>query len=86
MPLITTNCLQVWDPEALADTSLEGNQHKHKVTPYADMPLKGKVLATYVGGHRVYEEHHGVFSGACGSVLKGRWPQGGLVSSSSISS
>lgn len=49
-------CLQVWDPEAKADTSVQHNQHRHKLTPYGALPLKGKVLATYVSGHKVSEQ------------------------------
>lgn len=44
---------QVWDPDMLADTSRESLLHKHKLTPYQDMKLKGKVLATFVSGHQV---------------------------------
>jgi hypothetical protein len=84
---ILNRCLtkQVWDPESIANTTLEANQHKHKVTPYADMPLKGKVLATFVGGHKVFDEQDGVYHGACGTILKGRWSQKQPSSGSSSS-
>ena len=46
----------VWDPEAYADTSETSLYHKHKVTPYADMKLKGKVVATFVKGSLVFSD------------------------------
>lgn len=64
---------QVWDPEAAADTSAGHNRHQHKVSPYTDMPLKGQVLATFVKGHKVYDEQEGVFEGHCGSVVRRKW-------------
>lgn len=63
----------MWDPEAAADTSVKANQHRHKLTPYSDLPLKGRVLATYVGGHKVFGEREGVFRGTCGSVIRRKW-------------
>ncbi|CAL8462109.1 g1640 [Coccomyxa elongata] len=44
----------VWDPEALADTSEEALQHRHKLTPYTGLPLHGRVAATFVRGHQVF--------------------------------
>lgn len=63
----------VWDPEADADTSTIHNRHQHKLSPYTDMKLKGKVLATFVGGHKVFDEKQGVFDGQCGKVLRRKW-------------
>jgi len=45
----------VWDPEALADTSKASYRHQVKLSPYMDMPLYGRVEATYVRGQRVFE-------------------------------
>lgn len=45
---------QVWDPEALADTSIESLQHRHKLSPYTGLPLHGRVAATFVRGHQVF--------------------------------
>ena len=45
--------LQVWNPNELADTSRDSLNHKHKLTPYQDMKLKGKVVATYADGQQV---------------------------------
>lgn len=61
--------LVVWDPEAAADTSPEALQHRHKVSPYAGMRLKGRVLATFVRGSQVFGEQHGVAAQACGAAL-----------------
>lgn len=63
----------MWDPEAAADTSVQANQHRHKLTPYSDLPLNGKVWATYVGGHKVFGEREGVFRGTCGGVIRRKW-------------
>jgi hypothetical protein len=52
---------------------VQHNQHRHKLTPYADLPLKGKVLATYVAGHKVFDHKQGVFKGTCGSVIRRKW-------------
>jgi allantoinase len=65
--------MQVWEPEAAADTSPHHNRHQHKLTPYAGMALKGKVLATYVNGHKVFDAAQGVFQGTCGRVLRRKW-------------
>eukprot|EP00798_Chlamydomonas_sp_ICE-L_P018520 gene18520-25024_t len=40
----------VWDPEQAANTTEAANQHKHKLSPYTDKDLKGKVLLTIVRG------------------------------------
>jgi hypothetical protein len=44
---------QVWEPESPANTSTALNHHRHKLSPYTDMPLKGRVIATVVQGHFV---------------------------------
>lgn len=62
----------VWAPERAADTSTAALQHRHKVTPYADMRLAGRVLATYVRGARVFSEGEGVAGAACGRRVLGR--------------
>ena len=64
--------LVVWSPEELADTSPENLQHKHKVTPYAGMQLRGRVVATFVRGRQVFDAEGGPWTGpACGkAVLK----------------
>lgn len=66
----------VWDPEANANTSVTALQHRHKLTPYADLQLHGRVLATFVRGSQVFDDEKGVAftnSGAlCGRVVLGR--------------
>lgn len=50
----------VWDPGATVVVGQEGPdgwtvEHKHKLTPYAGMALKGKIHATYLRGRKIYE-------------------------------
>jgi hypothetical protein len=45
---------QVWDPDALADTSPAALHHRHPLTPYAGLPLRGRVAATFVRGQQVF--------------------------------
>ncbi|KAJ9522481.1 hypothetical protein QJQ45_008226 [Haematococcus lacustris] len=60
--------IMVWEPESPADTSIAANQHKHKLTPYTDLPLLGKVVGTIVQGHFVFMS--GAMSPtACGEPL-----------------
>lgn len=61
--------LVVWRPEELADTSPEALQHRHKVSPYASMQLRGRVLATFVRGSQVFGEAAGVAAQACGRTI-----------------
>jgi allantoinase len=44
----------VWDPEARFVVDPTELLHRHKVTPYARRELFGRVLATYVGGRRIF--------------------------------
>jgi allantoinase len=44
----------LWDPEARFVVDPTELLHRHKVTPYAGRELYGKVLATYVGGRRIF--------------------------------
>lgn len=63
--------LQVWEPESPANTTASANLHTHKLSPYTDMPLSGKVLATIVGG-----DLSALFGNTnkqpCGSLVLGR--------------
>jgi allantoinase len=61
----------VWDPSIDADTSKESLYHQHKITPFENKKLKGKVLATFVGGSQVFDSALGVGVGeqACGKTL-----------------
>ncbi|PNH11170.1 Allantoinase [Tetrabaena socialis] len=40
----------VWEPHSAANTSTALNRHRHRLSPYTDLPLMGKVVATVVGG------------------------------------
>ncbi|GFR49104.1 hypothetical protein Agub_g10899 [Astrephomene gubernaculifera] len=40
----------VWEPEVRTNTSVALNLHTHKLSPYTDAVLYGKVIATVVGG------------------------------------
>ena len=44
----------LWDPEASFVVEPTELLHRHKVTPYAGRELFGKVVATYVGGCRIF--------------------------------
>ena len=61
--------LVVWDDEARADTSRESLFHRHKLSPYNDLDLKGKVEATFVSGHLVYSEGE-VAGEVCGRIVR----------------
>ena len=60
---------QVWDPEALANTSEAALQHKHKLTPYRDQALAGRVVSTFVRGQQVFAEGSVLSPDPCGSTL-----------------
>jgi allantoinase len=50
--------LVVWDPEEEFIVDASVLQHRHKVTPYEGMRLRGVVRETWVRGHRVYDRGH----------------------------
>ena len=43
----------VWDPNASFVIESRQIQHRHKLTPYAGMTLKGVVKATYLRGELI---------------------------------
>lgn len=62
--------LVIWEPEASFRVEPEALQHRHKLTPYADMTLYGVVRRTLLRGETVY--HDGDFPGPpAGRLLKG---------------
>lgn len=61
--------LVVWDPDTLADTSPGSIQHKNPCSPYTDLPLYGKVLATFVRGQMIYEAKQGLSRNICGKLI-----------------
>jgi len=46
--------LVIFDPDASFRVEPDANEHRHKLTPYEGMELKGVVEATYLRGQRVY--------------------------------
>ena len=50
--------LVVWDPEEEFTVEANALQHRHKVTPYEGMRLRGVVRETWVRGTRVYNRGH----------------------------
>src|SRR5204863_4708473 len=44
----------IWDPAAEFKVVPEIIQHRHKLTPYSDMQLFGRIEATIVGGNKVF--------------------------------
>jgi allantoinase len=46
--------ITLWDPEASFVVNPTEILHRHKVTPYMGRELFGRVLATYVGGRRIF--------------------------------
>lgn len=62
--------LVIWDPDATFTVTPSIIYHRHKVTPYEGRELRGKVVATIVGGSRVFGE--GAFVGKkCAKILLG---------------
>jgi allantoinase len=45
----------VFDPEARLRVTPETNEHRHKLTPYEGLELKGDVVATFLRGEKIYE-------------------------------
>lgn len=61
--------MQVWDPALLADTAVSSMQHKNHCSPYTNLSLYGKVLATFVDGQVVYDSKQGLSRNTCGRLL-----------------
>ncbi len=57
----------VLDPEATFKVKPYAVLHRHPLTPYTGMELRGVVQQTYVRGHKVYD--HGTFAGPHGDLL-----------------
>ena len=49
----------VWDPDAEFTVDARMLHHRHKLTPYDGMTLRGRTLETYAGGKLVYREGAG---------------------------
>lgn len=48
----------IWQPEESFKVETENILHKHKLTPYLDRLLYGKVIATMVNGIVVFYENN----------------------------
>ena len=59
--------LCVWAPESRFEVTLFNTFHRHKVSPYTNRELQGRVRATYLRGERVYEDIE--FGEAAGRVM-----------------
>lgn len=57
-----------FDPDAITRVNAEQLEHRHKLTPYDGMELRGRVRATFVRGNLVYE--NGEFSEPAGRLLR----------------
>jgi dihydroorotase-like cyclic amidohydrolase len=60
----------VWDPDGVTEVRGGDLEHRHPITPYEGMRLRGKVEATILGGETVFER--GVVSGRRGRMLRRR--------------
>jgi allantoinase len=58
----------IWNPEKRFLVRTKMIQHRHKLTPYLNVPLRGEVEATFLGGEMIYDR--GRFLGT---------PQGALL-------
>jgi allantoinase len=47
--------LVIWDPNASFTVEPDRLHHRHKLTPYAGLTLRGRIMETLVGGHLVHE-------------------------------
>jgi len=52
--------LVVWEPDRVFSVERSTIQHRHQVTPYLGMELRGKIQQTYLRGQLVY--HNGSFA------------------------
>lgn len=57
-----------FDADAVTTINAQHLEHKHKITPYDGMQLRGRVQATYVRGIMVYDD--GFFSEPAGRLLR----------------
>ena len=64
--------LVVWDPDASDVVEASRLQHRHPVTPYDGMRLKGRIWKTLVRGEAIFEE--GEFVPELGKPIFGRMP------------
>jgi allantoinase len=63
----------VWDPDGLTEVVGAGLEHRHPLTPYEGMRLRGKVEKVTLGGQTLYTPGAGVV-GPGGRMLERGWP------------
>jgi allantoinase len=59
----------VFDPDASARVVGNRLEHRHKMTPYDGMQLRGRVHATFLRGEKIFENAE--FAEPCGRLLRG---------------
>jgi allantoinase len=62
----------VWDPDGVADVVGAGLEHRHPLTPYEGMRLRGKVEKVVLGGQTLFTPATGVI-GVGGRMLERTW-------------
>lgn len=62
--------ITIWEPESLANTSPAHFLHRHKLSPYLNRTMRGKVLATFVRGSEVYTNVTGGSDSHCGRIVR----------------
>jgi allantoinase len=60
--------LVVWDPSGTCPTAKTDIQHRHPLSPYERMNLRGRILQTIVGGKIVYDQGNFPNLG-CGNII-----------------
>ena len=60
--------LAVWEPDVELTVDARSLQHRHSITPYDGLRLRGVVERTYVRGRRVYERGQ-AFAAPSGQLL-----------------
>ena len=64
--------LVVWNPDGVADVVGAGLEHRHPLTPYEGMRLRGKVEKVILGGQTLFTPATGVI-GVGGRMLERTW-------------
>jgi allantoinase len=64
--------LVLWDPDPVCTVDPAALEHRHPVTPYAGLRLRGRVHRTFLRGELVY--HDGRFPGSPRGVTRGSDP------------
>lgn len=60
--------LVIWDPEANCPTQKSDIRHRHPISPYEGMELRGRIMQTIVGGKIVYDQGNFPNLG-CGNII-----------------